>query len=157
MHTSWLRAHPPRLDPPHPPTGIDVVIRFAISVGGECSPSWLSTRYKRPHRRAAEERDDLAPLQSIELHLQSLSKEAAYRIGLDQSGIRCAAGFRLGLGPDWVMNGPKTTSALSPFDSQLRTLVGAARRSHSCRFCCKKILRIRARKIDSRLGADAQL
>src|SRR5437660_12023076 len=31
----------------------------------------------------------------------------------------------------WVMNGPKVTSALSPFDSQLRTLVGAARRSHS--------------------------
>jgi hypothetical protein len=30
------------------------------------------------------------------------------------------------------MNGPKATSALSPFDSQLRTLVGAARRSHSC-------------------------
>jgi pimeloyl-ACP methyl ester carboxylesterase len=34
--------------------------------------------------------------------------------------------------PVWVMNGPKATSALSPFDSQLRTLVGAARRSHSC-------------------------
>ena len=31
-----------------------------------------------------------------------------------------------------VMNGPKATSALSPFDSQLRTLVGAAHRSHSC-------------------------
>jgi hypothetical protein len=30
------------------------------------------------------------------------------------------------------MNGPKVTSALSPFDSQLRTLIGAARRSHSC-------------------------
>jgi hypothetical protein len=30
------------------------------------------------------------------------------------------------------MNGPKATSALSPFDSQLRTLVGTARRSHSC-------------------------
>src|SRR6266446_8254561 len=30
------------------------------------------------------------------------------------------------------MNGPKATSALSPFDSQLRTLIGAARRSHSC-------------------------
>jgi hypothetical protein len=26
----------------------------------------------------------------------------------------------------WVMNGPKAMSALSPFDSQLRTLVGAA-------------------------------
>ena len=34
--------------------------------------------------------------------------------------------------PLWVMNGQKATSALSPFDSQLRTLVGAARRSHSC-------------------------
>jgi hypothetical protein len=31
-----------------------------------------------------------------------------------------------------VMNGPKATSELSPFDPQLRTLVGAARRSHSC-------------------------
>src|SRR4029450_10489195 len=30
------------------------------------------------------------------------------------------------------MNGPKATSVLSPFDSQLRTLIGAARRSHSC-------------------------
>jgi hypothetical protein len=30
------------------------------------------------------------------------------------------------------MNGPKATSALSPFDSQLRTLVGEAHRSHSC-------------------------
>jgi hypothetical protein len=30
----------------------------------------------------------------------------------------------------WVMNGPKATSAFSPFDSQLRILVGAARRSH---------------------------
>jgi hypothetical protein len=39
----------------------------------------------------------------------------------------------------WVMNGPKVTSALSPFDSQLRTLVGAARRSHSCRYCCKSL------------------
>jgi ABC-type uncharacterized transport system substrate-binding protein len=37
-----------------------------------------------------------------------------------------------GRGPVWVMNGPKATSALSPFDSQLRTLVAAARRSHSC-------------------------
>jgi hypothetical protein len=35
-------------------------------------------------------------------------------------------------GPDRVMNGSKATSALSPFDSQLRTLVGAARGSHSC-------------------------
>jgi hypothetical protein len=32
----------------------------------------------------------------------------------------------------WVMNGPKATSALSPFDSQQRTLAGAPRRSHSC-------------------------
>jgi hypothetical protein len=30
------------------------------------------------------------------------------------------------------MNGPRATSALSPFDSQLRILVGAAHRSHSC-------------------------
>jgi hypothetical protein len=30
------------------------------------------------------------------------------------------------------MNGPKVMSALSPFDSQLRTLIGAAHRSHSC-------------------------
>jgi hypothetical protein len=30
------------------------------------------------------------------------------------------------------MNGTKATCALSPFDSQLRTLVGAARKSHSC-------------------------
>jgi hypothetical protein len=30
------------------------------------------------------------------------------------------------------MNGPKTSSALSPFNSQLRTLIGAARRPHSC-------------------------
>jgi hypothetical protein len=30
--------------------------------------------------------------------------------------------------PPWVMNGPKATSALSPFDSQLRTLVGADHR-----------------------------
>jgi hypothetical protein len=30
------------------------------------------------------------------------------------------------------MNGPMATSALSPFLSQLRTLVGAARRSHLC-------------------------
>jgi hypothetical protein len=30
------------------------------------------------------------------------------------------------------MNGPKATSALSPFDSQFRTLVCAARGSHSC-------------------------
>jgi hypothetical protein len=27
----------------------------------------------------------------------------------------------------WVLNGAKATSALSPFDSQLRTLIGAAR------------------------------
>jgi hypothetical protein len=32
----------------------------------------------------------------------------------------------------WVMNGPKATSPLSPFDSQLRTLIAAAHRSHSC-------------------------
>jgi hypothetical protein len=31
----------------------------------------------------------------------------------------------------WVMNGRKATCALSPFDSQLRTLVRASRRSHS--------------------------
>jgi hypothetical protein len=33
-----------------------------------------------------------------------------------------------------VMNGPKATSAFSPFDSRLRTLVDAARRLHSCQF-----------------------
>jgi len=44
----------------------------------------------------------------------------------------CAAGLPSGLRPQWVMNGPKATSALSPFDSQLRTLFGAARRSHWC-------------------------
>jgi hypothetical protein len=37
------------------------------------------------------------------------------------------------------MNGPKAMSALSPLDSQLRTLVGAARRSHACRYCCKSL------------------
>ena len=41
------------------------------------------------------------------------------------SGHHCNDGI-------WVMNGPKPTSALSPVASQLRTLVGAARRSHSC-------------------------
>ena len=30
------------------------------------------------------------------------------------------------------MNGPKAMSALSPFDSQLRTFVGTARGSHLC-------------------------
>jgi hypothetical protein len=30
------------------------------------------------------------------------------------------------------MNGPKATFRLSPFDSQVRTLVSAAGRSHSC-------------------------
>jgi hypothetical protein len=30
------------------------------------------------------------------------------------------------------MNGTKAMSALSPLDFQLRTLVGAARKSHSC-------------------------
>jgi hypothetical protein len=39
---------------------------------------------------------------------------------------------RTSLQPPSFMNGPKPMSALSPFDSQLRTLVGAARRSHSC-------------------------
>jgi hypothetical protein len=51
------------------------------------------------------------------------------------SGPRITHGRRLlhcgtiGLWPQWVL---KAMSALSPFDSQLRTLVGAARRSHSC-------------------------
>jgi hypothetical protein len=44
------------------------------------------------------------------------------------------------------MNGPKGTSALSPFDSQLRTLVGAARRSHSCH------LRTLAASLDQLVG-----
>jgi hypothetical protein len=48
------------------------------------------------------------------------------------------------------MNGPKATSALSPFDSQLRTLVGAARKSHSCQYATSRHL------FDHLLGAREQ-
>src|SRR5258708_7369289 len=63
-------------------------------------------------------------LQDIEL--TKVSQEVTERFYNPPSlanSVRC---------PSRVMNGPKATSALSPFDSQLRTLVGAARRSHSC-------------------------
>src|SRR5262245_45273963 len=72
-------------------------------------------RARRPrHRRAAEQRDELATLQSIELHLltQPGTSWAAYRIGHDQvrglpqcristrpmseSGLGCVETFRSG-------------------------------------------------------------
>src|SRR5262245_8712926 len=47
----------------------------------------LGLRRKRPRRRAAEERDELAPFQLIELHsiLASQGRVAGYRIASDQS------------------------------------------------------------------------
>jgi hypothetical protein len=47
-------------------------------------------------------------------------------------------------------------SALSPHYPTLRTLVGVAGRSLVCRYCCKSILSILSRNIDSRSGANAQ-
>jgi hypothetical protein len=49
-----------------------------------------------PHRRAAEQRYELTPLQLTELHPLPLASGAAYRIGEIKSGPRCAAGFRSG-------------------------------------------------------------
>src|SRR6266566_621773 len=84
----------------------------------------LRTRREWPRRRAAEHRDELAPF-----HCPMPPVLPTERIA-HRSRDCCAAGFRSCLWPVRVMNGPKATSALSPFDSQLRTLVGAARRSH---------------------------
>jgi hypothetical protein len=63
---------------------------------------------ERPRRRSAEQRDERAPLQSIELHLLPLARAAAYRIGGDQVRglLRCEISTRLTaawsapLGPD---------------------------------------------------------
>src|SRR5205823_12376510 len=80
--------------------------------------------------------NDLAPFQLIELHSVLPARAGLQDIELARISQRIAGIFatgQRGRGPQWVMNGPKATSALSPFDSQLRTLVGAARRSHSCR------------------------
>src|SRR5262249_29740645 len=43
---------------------------------------------ERPRRRAAEQRDELAPFQLVELHSvpASLSRAVRYRMGRDQSG-----------------------------------------------------------------------
>jgi hypothetical protein len=38
----------------------------------------------------------------------------------------------------WVMNGPKATSGWSRFGCQLRTLIGAVRRSHRARSGCEQ-------------------
>jgi hypothetical protein len=52
---------------------------------------------------------------------EAIGRLTNHRIFIQTRGVRSG-----------VMNVPKATSALSPFDSQLRTLVGATRRSHSC-------------------------
>jgi hypothetical protein len=64
------------------------------------SPSgFLPTRRHRPSRGAAEQRDELAPLQLIELHLlpQPGDSEASYRIGEDQGrgSLQCEISARL--------------------------------------------------------------
>jgi len=61
----------------------------------------LRTRCERPHRRrATEQRQEIATLQSIELHVQpQLGTEAAYPIDKDQVRGCCAARFRHRLPP----------------------------------------------------------
>ena len=62
----------------------------------------LRAHCKRPHRRAADERDDLAPLQPIELHLLPLTSVTAYRIGVHQvRGLAALRDFTLA----YVSNG----------------------------------------------------
>jgi hypothetical protein len=58
----------------------------------------LRPRRARPRRcRAAEKSDELAPLQSIELHSAApANAEAAYRIEENQVIARCVTGFRTG-------------------------------------------------------------
>jgi hypothetical protein len=86
-----------------------------------CLGNRLLAKKLTPPRRgcAAEQRDELAPF-----HCPMPPVLPTERIAHLSRLLRCGI-----LG---VMNRSKTTSALSPFDSQLRTLVGAARRSHSC-------------------------
>jgi len=70
----------------------------------------------------------------INPHRVQTIREHSDRTGVSSgSQRRSQAYFQTRMKVGWgFMNGPKATSALSPLDSQLRTLVGAARRSHSC-------------------------
>src|SRR5262245_30277509 len=82
----------------------------------------LRARRERPRShggRAAEKRDEFAPWAPL------CPRIAPYHIVVGRNVMLCASQ------QNWPY-GPKATSALSPFDSQLRTLIGAARRSHSC-------------------------
>jgi hypothetical protein len=83
---------------------------------------------RRDRHRAAGKSYEIAPPQDRSHAGQGIIPIKSST--LDAGRMRVAR--RQGLCPRWVMNGPKATSVLSPFDSQLRTLVGAARRSHSC-------------------------
>jgi hypothetical protein len=68
-------------------------------------------RQRPRRRRAAEQRDELAPLQLTKLHALTPAKVTAYRIGEGQSGARSAAKFGLGEAPVWVKSGPTAMSA----------------------------------------------
>jgi hypothetical protein len=64
----------------------------------------LRLRGERPRsRRAADERDEIAPLQLIEPHLlPSRTTRQHTALARVESGARCSAGFRSGLRPQWV-------------------------------------------------------
>src|SRR5436190_23901256 len=63
----------------------------------------LRARRKRPCRSAAEQRDELASLQPVGMHPLPWPELQLSGLERIKSGPRRSAGFRSGLGPDWVI------------------------------------------------------
>jgi hypothetical protein len=101
----------------------------------------LRLRRERHCRRAAEQRDELAPLHSVELHLppQAWITMAAYRIGEDQvwGSLGCGISPRLwaGLGQN-----PNPSSALAYPIPPGADMVGSGTSLPACPPCGATIL-----------------
>jgi hypothetical protein len=100
-------------------------------------PRLLRARRERPRGCAADQRDEIASLHA----LPPQGVRVAHYHSVAGERCCCITAKLIVEWQIWVINRPTATSALSPFDSQLRTLVCAARRSHSCQLLTRAMQR----------------